>query len=76
MLHVDVATRRDELPLADRLMNEWQVRWNGEPFWSGFAATDIRAVLVAAGFSHDSTFADFVGKPYGPGGWHVFGARG
>jgi SAM-dependent methyltransferase len=76
MLHVDVATRRDELPHADRLMNDWQVRWNGEPFWRGFAAVDIRASLVAAGFPQDSTFADFVGKPFGPGGWHVFGARG
>lgn len=76
MLHVDVATRREELPRADRLMNEWQVRWNGEPFWSGFATTDMRAALVAAGFPRESIFADFIGKPYGPGGWHVFGARG
>jgi SAM-dependent methyltransferase len=75
MLHVDVATRRESLPHADRLMSEWQVRWNGEPFWSGFAAIDMRAALVAAGFPRESTFADFVGRP-GPGGWHVFGARG
>lgn len=76
MLHVDVATRLEKLPPADRLMNAWQVRWNGEPFWSGFAAIDMRAALVAAGFPHESTFAEFVGKAYGPGGWHVFGARG
>jgi SAM-dependent methyltransferase len=76
MLHVDVATRREQMPLADRLMSDWQVRWNGEPFWTGFASTDIRAALAGAGFPAESTFADIVGRPAGPGGWYVFGARG
>jgi SAM-dependent methyltransferase len=76
MLHFDVANQRERMAFADRAMNDWQVRWNGEPFWSGFAATDMSAALAAAGFAPDASFAEHVGKQGGLGAWFVFGARG
>lgn len=60
MLHADVATQVSRLGLEDQVMNAWQDRWNGEPFWSGFAATDMRAALIAAGFDPQSVFAEHV----------------
>ena len=76
MLHLDVANQRDRTGPADRAMNDWQVQWNGEPFWSGFGATDMRAALVAAGFARDASFAEHIAKQGGLGAWYVFGARG
>ncbi len=73
MIHMDVPTQLQRLPLADQVLNHWQVRWNGEPFWTGFAESDMQAEIVAAGFAADAAFAAYVEKP---GGAHyVFGAR-
>lgn len=72
MLHVDVATQVTRQPLADQVMNDWQVRWNGEPFWTAFAECDMRREIVAAGFDPDRSFAEHVPRP--GGAWYVFGA--
>lgn len=72
MLHVDVATQPSRLPFADQVMNDWQVRWNGEPFWTAFAECDMRREIVAAGFDPDRSFAEHVPRP--GGAWYVFGA--
>jgi SAM-dependent methyltransferase len=74
MLHVDVATQPSRMPLPDQAMNAWQVRWNGEPFWTGFATTDVLREIVTAGFAPDRAFAAHVAKP-GGGAWYVFGAQ-
>ena len=73
MLHVDVATQVTRLPLADQVMNHWQVDWNGEPFWTGFSEQDMRAQIVAAGFDPALSFADHLAKA--TGAWYVFGSR-
>lgn len=73
MLHVDVATQPSRLPLADQVMNDWQVRWNGEPFWTGFAERDMREEIVAAGFDAAHAFAEHLVRP--GGATYVFGAR-
>lgn len=73
MLHLDVATQMGRLPLADQVMNHWQVRWNGEPFWTGFAQRDMRAEIEAAGFFPETVFAEYPSK--GPGNaMYIFGA--
>lgn len=74
MLHVDVPTQRARIGFADRVMNDWQVDWNGEPFWRGFAERDLRADIVAAGFDPARAFAEHAPRP-GGGVWYVFGAR-
>ena len=73
MLHLDVATQVDRLGLADQVMNDWQVRWNGEPFWTAFAETDMRAEMIAAGFPPQAVFAEHRSRK-GGGVAYVFGA--
>jgi len=75
MFHLDVATQVANQSVADQIMNDWQVRWNGEPFWMGFAETDMRQAIIDAGFDPAATFADYAGQR-GGGQRHVFGARG
>ncbi|MEZ5498729.1 MAG: class I SAM-dependent methyltransferase [Steroidobacteraceae bacterium] len=72
MLHLDVAIQTRRLNLVDQTLNDWQVRWNGEPFWTGFAETDMRRAIVDAGFSGDNVFAEYMHRGDG-GAWHVFG---
>jgi len=72
MLHADVATQVGRHGLDDQVMNAWQDRWNGEPFWSGFAETDLRAAIIAAGFPAESVFVEHVKG--GSGVACVFGA--
>jgi SAM-dependent methyltransferase len=74
MLHLDVATQTSRLGLADQVMNDWQVRWNGEPFWTGFAERDMREEMIAAGFEPSRVFAKYHGRA-GGNCVYVFGAR-
>ncbi len=73
MLHVDVATQLTRLEFDDQLMNDWQVRWNGEPFWASFARVDMRSELQSAGFANEKIFAEHRMKA-GAGMSYVFGA--
>jgi ubiquinone/menaquinone biosynthesis C-methylase UbiE len=73
MLHVDVATQVTRLGFDDQLMNDWQVRWNGEPFWAAFARIDMQAEMLRAGFAEGKVFAAYRSKP-GAGVSYVFGA--
>lgn len=72
MLHADVATQTTRLGLDDQVMNAWQDHWNGEPFWSGFAESDLRAAMIDAGFPAEQVFAEHVkgGSSFA----YVFGA--
>ncbi|MGA0019584.1 MAG: class I SAM-dependent methyltransferase [Steroidobacteraceae bacterium] len=72
MLHVDVATQVTRLGLDDQVMNDWQVRWNGEPFWTGFAETDMLKAMQQADFPAEHCFADYARRP--GGATYVFGA--
>jgi SAM-dependent methyltransferase len=60
MLHLDVPTQLNRLGFDDQVMNDWQVRWNGEPFWTGFAERDMLEEIVAAGFERQHSFATHV----------------
>jgi SAM-dependent methyltransferase len=60
MLHLDVPTQVSRLGFDDQVMNDWQVRWNGEPFWTGFAERDMLEEIVAAGFERQHSFATHV----------------
>lgn len=72
MLHVDVATQESRVGLDDQVMNAWQDRWNGEPFWSQFARCDMREEIIAAGFAPETVFAEHVAAAGGVS--YVFGA--
>jgi SAM-dependent methyltransferase len=72
-LNADVPYQPARMPIPRQVTNDWQVRNNGEPFWTGFADTDVRAALEAAGFPRDGVFADY--EPLGEGHYYFFGAR-
>lgn len=73
MLHLDVPYQPHRTPLARQVTNHWQVRHNGEPFWTGFAELDMMEELVDAGFARSASFARY--EPPGPSGYFLFGAR-
>lgn len=71
-LNLDVPYQPKITPLLCQVTNHWQTRHNGEPFWTGFALTDIPAALKQAGFDADKIFADYA--MFGSGKYYVFGA--
>lgn len=70
--NADVAYQTDRITVPKQVTNAWQVAYNGEPFWRGFAETDVREAMRAAGFDNDRIFADYV--PLGSGDYFMFGA--
>ena len=72
-LHLDVPYQPSQIPLIKLVTNNWQVRHNGEPFWSGFADLDMKEIAISAGFDADSAFATY--EAVGPAAYHFFGGR-
>lgn len=72
--HVDVPTQPGYLKLADQVMNDWQVRYNGEPFWMGWADADLKRIMKDAGIPDDAMFAEHMKRGEG-GVWFCHGAR-
>lgn len=73
VLHLDVPYQPHRMPLAKQVTNHWQVRHNGEPFWTGFAELDMADELVRAGFDPDGVFARY--EQTGPAAYFFFGGR-
>ncbi|MEL7029747.1 MAG: class I SAM-dependent methyltransferase [Pseudomonadota bacterium] len=71
--NADVAYQPDRIPPVKQATNGWQVDYNGEPFWNGFADTDVKAQLTKAGFTEGGVFADYA--PLGAGFYYLFGAQ-
>ena len=71
-LNGDTPYQPERLTIPKQVTNHWQVVNNGEPFWTGYADTDVRACLVDAGFDNDAVFAEY--DPLGEGEYFVFGA--
>jgi len=73
VLHLDVPYQPHRMPLVKQVTNHWQVRHNGEPFWTGFSSLDMREEAIAAGFDPDTAFANY--EAAGPAVYHFFGGR-
>ncbi len=73
VLHLDVPYQPDRMPLIKQVTNHWQVRHNGEPFWSGFAGLDMKQEAIAAGFDPAHAFAIY--EAAGPATFYFFGGR-
>ena len=73
VLHLDVPYQPHRMPLIKQVSNHWQVRHNGEPFWTGFAELDMAAELVRAGFDQGSSFARY--EQTGPASYFFCGGR-
>lgn len=73
VLHLDVPYHAHRIPLIKQATNDWQVRHNGEPFWTGFVELDMMAELARAGFDPDHAFADY--ESAGAATYFFFGGR-
>jgi SAM-dependent methyltransferase len=69
----DTPYQPQRLSMQKQVTNHWQVVNNGEPFWTGYADTDIKQALIDGGFKADNVFADY--DPLGQGVYYVFGGR-
>ena len=70
-LNADVPYQPGRLSMTKQVTNHWQVVNNGEPFWTGFADTDVRQALIGGGFGPQQVFADY--DPLGSGEYFIFG---
>ena len=73
VLHLDVPYQPHRMPMIKQVTNHWQVRFNGEPFWTGFADLDMRAETIAAGFPEETAFAEY--ETAGKASYLFFGGR-
>jgi ubiquinone/menaquinone biosynthesis C-methylase UbiE len=73
VLHLDIPYHARRIPLVKQATNDWQVRNNGEPFWTGFVELDMAAKLAEAGFDREQLFADY--ESSGPATYFFFGGR-
>ena len=60
--------------MTQLVTNAWQVEHNGEPFWTGFADTDVQAALEGADFG-EHAFTTYA-APGGGREYFIFGAYG
>ncbi|MSR00312.1 MAG: class I SAM-dependent methyltransferase [Gammaproteobacteria bacterium] len=72
-LNADVPYQPARLTIPKQVTNDWQVRNNGEPFWTGFADTDVPSILRDAGFKDNEVFSYY--EPLGIGYYYFFGGQ-
>lgn len=72
--NVDIPYQPERLNMTQLVTNAWQVKFNGEPFWTGFADTDVKTALADAGFG-ERAFATYA-APGGGREYFIFGATG
>jgi len=70
-LNGDTPYQPSRLSMTKQVTNHWQVVNNGEPFWTGYADTDIRQALISGGFAPQHVFAAY--DPLGSGEYFIFG---
>lgn len=75
MFHMDVPTQPERIDLCDQVLNDFQVRHNGEPFWMGWADADIPGLMRAAGVPEDCAFTGYDAPPERNSPWYCYGAR-
>lgn len=73
--HMDVTNQPGYQGLVDQVLNDWQIRHNGEPFWMGWAESDLTALMTEAGYPKDSQFVGYRKRTQGAGDWFVHGAQ-
>lgn len=73
--HMDVTNQPGYQGLVDQVLNDWQIRHNGEPFWMGWADSDLNALMTEAGYPEECQFTGYRPRTQGAGDWFVHGAR-
>ena len=75
MFHVDVPIKSDNISLFNQVLNDWQIRYNGEPFWMGWADANVRSLMRDAGVPEDAMIAENMRPPEGGVPWFCHGGR-
>jgi SAM-dependent methyltransferase len=75
MYHMDVPTQSTRLGICDQVLNDFQVRHNGEPFWMGWADANMPALMCAAGIPAACQFEAYIAPPERGSPWYCYGAR-
>lgn len=70
-LNGDTPYQPGRLSMTKQVTNHWQVVNNGEPFWTGYADTNMRQALIGGGFGPEHVFAEY--DPLGSGEYYIFG---
>ncbi len=70
-LNGDTPYQPQRLSMTKQVTNHWQVVNNGEPFWTGYADTDMRQALIDGGFDAEQVFTEY--DPLGSGEYYIFG---
>ncbi len=70
-IHQDVPIQLDRLEPFAQFISAWQHDNNDEAHWLDFAAADLPAMLVEAGFPADSVSSDYLQAVDGPIPWYV-----
>ncbi|MFL2770584.1 MAG: class I SAM-dependent methyltransferase [Rhodospirillaceae bacterium] len=73
--HLDVTTQPGYQDLVDQVLNDWQIKNNGEPFWMGFADSDLKLIMTEKGYPKDCQFVGYQPRPMGAGDWFVHGVQ-
>ncbi len=73
--HMDVPIQPGYHDLVDQVLNDWQIKHNGEPFWMGWADSDLDALMLETGYAPGCQFAGYRKRTQGPGHWFVHGAQ-
>ena len=73
VVFADVPFQIEKLTERQRVTSDWQVKHNGEPFWTGYGNVDLRKSLLAAGFAEDEAFAEYAN--FGALDMMIFGAK-
>lgn len=74
-IHQDLPLRFWDLSAFEKWDYGWDRDHNNEPFWLAFAAADIKAALLAAGFAAGEVFETVLDQADGSMRWYVAGAR-
>ena len=72
---MDVPNQPGYQDLVDQVLNDWQIKHNGEPFWMGWADSDLGALMTEAGYPEDCQFVGYRARTQGVGDWFVHGAQ-
>ena len=73
--HLDVPNQPGYQGLVDQVLNDWQIRNNGEPFWMGWADSDLSELMNLAGYPKNAQFTGYKSRPFGTGEWFVHGVK-
>ena len=73
--HIDVPNQPGYQDFVDQVLNDWQIKHNGEPFWMGWAESHLARLMTNAGYPEDCQFVGYRKRNQGIGDWFVHGAQ-